>query len=134
MGKDIVHNQLKAGLESEGWKVFDKGLPDVIAFRDNKVMFIEIKTFEHYRLGKYQLEVLKKLAEVGLDCYKWSTQKFTRITPDYEEPPIEKRLPAKPGYRIVKGKYYTEEEIIAMQSPEVQAWIKEKQAKGEVWY
>jgi len=56
----------------DGWKVFHKGFPDFLCFKDGKVKFIEVKKMSYKfswkkGLSKHQREVIGLLRKYGFD-------------------------------------------------------------------
>ncbi len=55
-----------------GWNLYKKGWPDFLGVKDDKVIFVEVKTKRSHRLKREQVVVLRLLASLGMNCYRWS--------------------------------------------------------------
>ena len=82
-------------LQDEGWSVLRKGWPDFFCYKDDNIMLIEVKPSRNHRLKSEQLEILLRLAEKGLSCYRWSPQVgLEQVT---GEMAIQENTPLKPA-------------------------------------
>jgi hypothetical protein len=66
--------RVKASLESKGFKVFHRGIPDFLVINNSsgnhpKVFFVEAKKSEYQSLRREQLEVHDALASCGMVVY-----------------------------------------------------------------
>jgi len=74
-------------LHANGWTTLRKGWPDIIAFKEDKVCCIEVKTKRGHRLKKHQGIVLNLLASQGVTCYRWDPENgFQNIVPPKPSP------------------------------------------------
>ena len=75
--------QIKKKLEADGWIVIKliktslTGIPDIIALKDGKAMFVEVKQPKGV-LSPIQTHVIKTLRENGFDVKIW-----TKFNEDY---------------------------------------------------
>lgn len=68
-------------LKADNWNVFHKGFPDLFCFKDNKLVFIEVKSKKD-KLRPEQITILKALNLRGIKSYKWTQEKgFELIVP-----------------------------------------------------
>lgn len=76
MGDRLPSNTAEAELWKElrdaGWEPTRRGWPDVIAYRGDQAVLIEVKPHKGRRLKREQLRVLRALARYGVPCYRWS--------------------------------------------------------------
>jgi len=74
MKEQDYQKKISDKLEREGWYVIKliktnkNGIPDLIAIKEDKTMFIECKTLKG-RLSKIQEYRIKELTSFGIDCF-----------------------------------------------------------------
>jgi Holliday junction resolvase len=74
MKEQHYQKKISDKLEIEGWyvikliKTTKNGIPDLLALKDNRTMFIEVKT-PVGKLAKLQEFRLSELKERGFECY-----------------------------------------------------------------
>ena len=69
-------------LLSDGWECRRKGWPDIIAFKNGRIICVEVKPKRSHNLKRVQYKVLLALSEYGVPCYRWTPDGgFEGITP-----------------------------------------------------
>jgi hypothetical protein len=53
------------------WSVMKRGFPDYICWKNNEIIFVEVKPNDGY-LSLYQQIVMHLLTSLGLQCFKWT--------------------------------------------------------------
>ncbi len=68
----------------KGWNVLRVGWPDYLIYKDNKIVFVEVKDGSD-KLKPSQVKMLDILSDHGLVCYVWKPkagfQKYNKPTP-----------------------------------------------------
>lgn len=74
-------------LSRDGWVVTKRGWPDFFCLRDGELMMVEVKPSPMHPLRQDQAMVLRKLAGLGVPCYRWSFDGgLSRLQFDETEP------------------------------------------------
>jgi hypothetical protein len=63
---------------ASGWEVLKSGWPDFLIIKDNKVVFVEVKS-EWDVLKPNQILMLNILAGLGMKCYTWRPDKGFKL-------------------------------------------------------
>ena len=81
--KNNAERKLQELLESEGWEVDKRGMPDFACYRGNEFMLVEVKPDLDHNLKEHQYRLLAKLATYGVPSFYFaaSEKKFLSITP-----------------------------------------------------
>ena len=72
-----IQSKIKKKLQGDGWlvikliKTSHNGIPDLMALKDGKVIFIEVKQ-ENGTLSKLQQDRISELREKGFECKIWT--------------------------------------------------------------
>ena len=63
--------QFKREMLATGWEVTKRGWPDYLAFKDEAVMFVEVKPNASQPLKDSQFKIFELLASHGFECYRY---------------------------------------------------------------
>ena len=81
LGWDVQHN-------SDSRKAH-QGFPDIVAWKGNRLIFVELKKQTAWKWGPGQIETLDALERTGAEVYLWRPRDFVCIALrlEREEPP-----------------------------------------------
>ena len=72
MRKNIAEQSFEDEMRANGWETTKRGWPDFLAFKDNRVIFVEVKPTASQPLKPSQFKVFQLLAGAGFECYRYS--------------------------------------------------------------
>lgn len=77
MSEQKIQSKIIKRLELDGWfvlkliKVSKNGIPDLLAVKENRTIFIEVKQ-EHGKLSEIQRYRINELRNKKIECYVWT--------------------------------------------------------------
>lgn len=70
--KNEAEGELYDLMIEQGWKVTKRGWPDFFCWTDERFILVEVKREKGVALKAYQEMVMASLAELGVECYRYS--------------------------------------------------------------
>lgn len=89
--QNTAERQCIEQLLQDGWEVTRRGWPDFVAFKDLRMIVVEVKPKRSRRLKRTQHRLMVQLAKRGIECYRWDPESgYIRIMPGSKRipPPI----------------------------------------------
>lgn len=92
-------------MTKKGWTLTKEGWPDFACYKEGRLILVEIKPKRSHNLKKGQQKLLGKLAQLGIECYRWTPEdsQFEEIIPEHQWKASKARLDEVLGIGWGKG-------------------------------